>query len=80
MEIPTLILIVVIALLVVFWVVQFAQLMTLSDDYFPGKYDKILWVVAFVLMNVLAAFAFLWWKTILVALRKVEREEPPGKT
>lgn len=48
---------------VVIWLWQFIQLMLLSDSDFPGKYDKILWVAAFLLVCVVAPFAFLWWKT-----------------
>ena len=49
--------------MVVIWLWQFIQLMLLSDSDFPGKYDKILWVAAFLLVCVVAPFAFLWWKT-----------------
>jgi hypothetical protein len=44
------------------WVYQFIQLMLLSDSDFPGRHDKILWVVAFVVAFPIAPFAFLWWK------------------
>lgn len=47
----------------VLWIVQFVQLMLLSDSDFPGKYDKILWVVAFCVAIPVAPFAFLWWKS-----------------
>jgi hypothetical protein len=45
-----------------FWVYQFVQLMLLSEVDFPGKYDKCLWTVAFILAFVLAPFAFFGWK------------------
>lgn len=59
--------------LILVWIIQFSQLMTLGDDVFPGRYDKVLWVVAFVAVSPLAPFAFMWWKQILVALRKEEK-------
>lgn len=50
----------------VFWVIQFAELMVLSDKDFPGRYDKALWVAAFVCTLFLGAFAFFWWRRIMV--------------
>jgi hypothetical protein len=44
------------------WVVEFAQLMALRDEDFPGRHDKALWVAAFVFGNVLGAVAFYVWK------------------
>jgi hypothetical protein len=55
--------------LFVFWIIQFAQLMAMRDDEFPGRYDKILWFVAFLTLNVIAASIFLSWKQIKVAAR-----------
>jgi len=50
-------------LIAIIWIYQFVQLMLLSDPDFPGKYDKILWVVAFCVAIPVAPFAFLWWKS-----------------
>jgi hypothetical protein len=44
------------------WIVEFAQLMALRDEDFPGRHDKALWVAAFVFGNVLGAVAFFLWK------------------
>jgi type VI protein secretion system component VasK len=44
------------------WIVEFAQLMELRDEDFPGRHDKALWVAAFVFGNVLGAAAFYLWK------------------
>jgi hypothetical protein len=44
----------------VFWVFQFVQLMLLSDEDFPGRYDKPLWVAAFILVSFVAPFAFIF--------------------
>ena len=44
------------------WVVEFAQLMAMRDDDFPGRHDKALWVAAFVFGNIFGVFAFFLWK------------------
>ena len=44
------------------WVVEFAQLMAMRDEDFPGRYDKALWVAAFVFGNIFGVFAFFLWK------------------
>jgi len=56
-----------------FWVIQFAQLMALSDTDFPGRHDKALWVAAFVFTCVFAAFAFLVWRRIMLVIRASNR-------
>jgi hypothetical protein len=66
---------VIVLILVIVWVIQFSQLMTLGDEVFPGRYDKALWVAAFLLIFPLAPFAFLWWKQIMVAMRKEEKKQ-----
>ena len=42
------ILILLLLLYFFFWMWQFVQLMLLSDDDFPGRNDKVLWVVTFI--------------------------------
>jgi len=64
-------------LIMVVWVYQFVQLMLLADSDFPGKHDKALWVAAFILVCVIAPFAFLWWKT---AYRSMLEESKPTDT
>jgi hypothetical protein len=44
------------------WVVEFAQLMAMRDEDFPGRYDKALWVAGFVFGNIFGVFAFFLWK------------------
>ena len=58
----------------VYWVLQFAQLMALDEEDFPGRHDKTLWVIAFVVANVFAAAAFQWWKGVMQEMRAAERE------
>ena len=57
----------------VFWVGRFVQLMALSDEDFPGRNDKLLWVVAFVAANVFAAFAFGQWRRLMLEMRAAGR-------
>ncbi len=59
--------------LILFWIYQFTQLMLFSDDDFPGRYDKALWVFAFVLACALAPFAFYFWKRAYVEVRIAEK-------
>jgi len=56
------------------WIYQFIQLMLLSDADFPGKYDKLLWAAAFILLFPITPFAFLWWKA---AYRSMFRDGRP---
>ena len=64
---------VVVILIVVFWICQFVSLMLLSDADFPGKHDKILWTAAFLLLFVVAAFAFYYWKMAYRSMRQAEK-------
>lgn len=44
------------------WVVEFAELMGMRDEDFPGRYDKPLWVTAFLFGNIFGVVAFFLWK------------------
>ena len=46
----------------ILWLFQFIQLMRLRDDLFPGRFDKCLWVAAFIGGFYLAPIAFVFWK------------------
>jgi hypothetical protein len=61
-----------------YWCYQFIQLMMLSDSEFPGEYDKVLWVVAFVFMCPFTPFAFHAWKTAYDSMVST-RDRSPGK-
>ena len=54
----------------ILWVYEFVQLMALGDGDFPGRYDKVLWVVAFLVGNVLGAIAFHYWRLLPERFRK----------
>ena len=56
-----------------FWISQFASLMLINEKHFFGKHDKILWVVAFLLVLPLAPFAFYVFKKSVLS----EAEEEP---
>jgi hypothetical protein len=61
----------------VLWIIAFAQLMGMSDAEFPGRYDKVLWVVAFALTFLLAPVAFWVWKyRILARLAAAPQRRP----
>jgi hypothetical protein len=53
--------IVVLLPLIIFWLFQFVGLMSLPDNRFPGRFDKVLWVSVFVLIAPLAPMAFYVW-------------------
>lgn len=60
--------------IILFWGFEFTQLMMLADRDFPGQFDKILWVVTFLLVFPLAPFAFMYWKRGYVTLKNQERD------
>jgi hypothetical protein len=60
-------------IIAIFWIVQFAQLMSLDDKCFPSRHDKIIWAAAFVLASPLAPFGFLAWKRVYRSYKTVER-------
>jgi len=61
-------LMVLIGVVIIVWIYQFTFLMALEDNMFSGRYDKVLWCAAFILVPALTPFAFLVW-------RKVKRGE-----
>ena len=66
---------IVFIVIAIIWVYQLIHLMLLADSDFPGRYDKILWVAAFVCVFLLAPFAFIYWKQAYLSLRSEEREQ-----
>ncbi len=55
-------LVILAVLVALVWVVEFAQLMAMRDEDFPGRYDKALWAAAFIFGNILGVVAFFLWK------------------
>jgi hypothetical protein len=51
-----------IVFLLLFWGYQFVQLMLMTDEELPGRYDKLIWGVVFVATLPLAPFVFLFWR------------------
>lgn len=63
----------------IIWIYQFVQLMLFSDSDFPGKYDKVLWVVAFFVAFPVAPLAFYSWKAAYQEMRSHERMSLEGE-
>jgi len=53
---------IIIVVVGVYWIKQFAFLMSLSEKELNGPYDKLVWGVAFVLLPMAAPFAFIVWR------------------
>ena len=51
--------------IVCFWIVQIVDLMSMRDDAFPGRHDKLIWVGIVVLLPLAGALAYAVWKTKL---------------
>ena len=49
-------------LMAIFWFWQLTSLMLMSDDAFPGRYDKLIWAAILILLNALGAAVFVYWK------------------
>ena len=47
--------------LFLFWIKQMVRLMGLTDDCFPGRYDKVIWAVIVFFGSILGAFVFWLW-------------------
>jgi hypothetical protein len=62
-------------LLLIVWWWQFIQLMMFSDSDFPGRYDKPLWAVLFIVACVIAPFLFMHWKSAYLTMRADTRNE-----
>jgi hypothetical protein len=62
---------VVAILLLIFWLRQFILLMATPDASFPGRYDKILWFVLFLLGGIVGPIAY--WYYGIVARRTATR-------
>ena len=60
--------------LIALWIQQFAVLMRQPDSAFPGRFDKILWVAAFVVVFWLAPIAFKLWTNTSHAYRPIRPE------
>ena len=54
------------------WATQFIQLMLMSDNDFPGRRDKLVWGIAFIVVFAFTPFAFWGWKSAYVDLLEKE--------
>jgi hypothetical protein len=48
--------------LIAFWIKQFNDLMSIPDERFPGRHDKVIWAVVLIVMNVVGALTFWFFK------------------
>ncbi|WP_435008922.1 hypothetical protein P12x_000174 [Tundrisphaera lichenicola] len=59
--VPVVLLLVIVAALVLFgraWVREFAYLMRLRDDAFPGQHDKLIWAILLIVLPPVGAWLF----------------------
>lgn len=73
--IPALLLTVLILGYLYLWITQFVQLMVFSDSDFPGRNDKILWVIIYIVFSPLAPFLFMWWKSVSMQVSQLEKND-----
>lgn len=55
----------VVLAIVSFWILQIVDLMSMRDDAFPGRHDKLIWVGIVVLLPLAGAVAYAVWKAKL---------------
>ena len=67
---PIIVILMLLALIV--WIVQLINLMRMSDDAFPGRFDKPLWVAILLFTFVLGATVFWFWKRDVKVYRELE--------
>ncbi|MEX0744337.1 MAG: hypothetical protein WD118_01940 [Phycisphaeraceae bacterium] len=60
----------------IFWLVQFVDLMASRDSRFAGRHDKLIWAAVFVFVFPLAPFAFWLWKQAVIDRDAAETERP----
>ena len=72
--------VIVFIIFAIIWFYQFISLMLFADSDFPAKYDKILWVAAFICIFLVAPLAFMYWKPAYLSLRTEERKQSESDT
>ncbi|MBN1972826.1 MAG: hypothetical protein JW787_04260 [Sedimentisphaerales bacterium] len=72
-----LLVVIVAVLLFLFWLRQFIDLMTQSDDSFPGKYDKPVWVAVLLLTGAIGALVYVIYKVKQEAKQPEDIEMAP---
>ena len=56
------------------WISQLVQLMVFTNDDFPGRADKTLWLIIYIFFSPIAPFIFMWWKKAYLHVRYLERK------
>ena len=67
LEIFSLLLLIVIVALIVIWCKEFIFMMALGDSDYPGRYDKSLRFITFIIFSIVALFLFRGWKNAIKA-------------
>ena len=67
LEIFSLLLLIVIVALIIIWCKEFIFMMALGDSDYPGRYDKTLWFITFIIFSIVAPFLFKGWKNAIKA-------------
>ena len=60
----TLVVLLIVIAVLIFWLSQIVALMNMKDSEFPGRHDKILWLAAILIGSAAGALAFLLWRTM----------------
>lgn len=55
-------LVVMAVLALIFWFVPLLDLMKMTDESFPGRFDKPIWAAILILLPVLGSLLFVIWK------------------
>ncbi|MBT3378718.1 MAG: hypothetical protein HN742_21400 [Lentisphaerae bacterium] len=81
MNCGALLVVTVAAAFLAFWLWQFTVLMGTEDDFFPGRQDKLVWGLAFLLVWPIAPLTFYFFRKRLLVRRNVEKRlaELPGE-
>ena len=70
-----LVLLVLVLAYVYLWISQLVQLMIFSDKDFPGRIDKPLWLVIYIVFSPIAPVIFIWWKKAYLHVRHLEKNQ-----
>ena len=52
------------------WASSFVFMMCLSDSDLPGRHDKVLWFITFLMLSLLAPLLFSMWKRAYLEARQ----------
>jgi drug/metabolite transporter (DMT)-like permease len=67
-------LLVVLAIFFYEWFRRFITLMLLPDDCFPGRYDKLIWGLAFIVLFFVTPITFYFWQKAYLQVKSNETD------